>query len=125
MRRHHLHPTDQDWLYLATVIDIASRRVVGWATADHLRTELVANALRAACHQRRPAGPVVFHSDRDCQCTSHEFALLAHELGIRLSVGRTGQCWDNALAKSFFDLEERTVRHPAVAEQGCRPHRDL
>ena len=60
-------PTDQGWLYLATVIDIASRRVVGWATADHLRTELVADALRAACRTRRPNGPVVFHSDRGCQ----------------------------------------------------------
>lgn len=94
--------TDEGWLYLATVIDIASRRVVGWATADHLRTELVADALRAACHQRRPDGPVIFHSDRGCQYTSHEFALLATELRIQLSVGRTGQCWDNALAESFF-----------------------
>ncbi|MFI1621879.1 IS3 family transposase [Streptomyces lydicus] len=84
------------------VIDIASRRVVGWATADHLRTELVADALRAACHTRRPASPVIFHSDRGCQYTSHEFAILADELGIRLSVGRTGQCWDNALAESYF-----------------------
>ncbi|WP_435616447.1 IS3 family transposase, partial [Streptomyces sp. 1222.5] len=59
--------TDEGWLYLATVIDIASRRVVGWATADHLRTELVADALTAACRTRRPAGPVIFHSDRGCQ----------------------------------------------------------
>ncbi len=94
--------TDEGWLYLATVIDIASRRVVGWATADNLRTELVADALRAACHQRRPTGSVIFHSDRGCQYTSHEFAVLASQLGIRLSVGRTGQCWDNALAESFF-----------------------
>ncbi|MFI8194476.1 IS3 family transposase [Streptomyces sp. NPDC085946] len=94
--------TEEGWLYLATVIDIASRRVVGWATADHLRTELVADALRAACRTRRPAGPVIFHSDRGCQDTSREFALLASKFGVRLSVGRTGQCWDNALAESFF-----------------------
>ncbi|MFE5037836.1 IS3 family transposase [Streptomyces sp. NPDC056683] len=94
--------TEEGWLYLATVIDIASRRVVGWATADHLRTELVADALRAARRTRRPAGPVIFHSDRGCQYTSREFALLATEFGVRLSVGRTGQCWDNALAESFF-----------------------
>ncbi|MFE9614340.1 IS3 family transposase [Streptomyces sp. NPDC006012] len=94
--------TDEGWLYLATVIDIASRRVVGWATADHLRTELVAEALRAACRTRRPAGPVIFHSDRGCQYTSREFTSLATEFGVRLSVGRTGQCWDNALAESFF-----------------------
>ncbi|MCX4539928.1 IS3 family transposase [Streptomyces sp. NBC_01565] len=94
--------TDEGWLYLATVIDIASRRVVGWATADHLRTELVADALTAACRTRRPSGPVIFHSDRGCQYTSSELATLAGQFGIRLSVGRTGQCWDNALAESFF-----------------------
>ncbi|WP_436558400.1 IS3 family transposase [Kitasatospora sp. HPMI-4] len=60
-------PTEEGWLYLAAVIDIASRRVVGWATADHLRTELVADTLQVACHTRRPTGPVIFHSDRGCQ----------------------------------------------------------
>ncbi|MFI5534224.1 IS3 family transposase [Kitasatospora sp. NPDC051853] len=102
-------PTEEGWLYLATVIDIASRRVVGWATADHLRTELVADALRAACRARQPSGPVVFHSDRGCQYTSHEFAILAREFNIRLSVGRTGQCWDNALAESFFATLKREL----------------
>ncbi|WP_255139246.1 IS3 family transposase [Streptomyces somaliensis] len=94
---------------MATVIDIASRRVVGWAAADHLRTELVADAPRAACHTRRPDGPVIFHSDRSCQYTSREFADLAGEFGIRLSVGRTGQCWDNALAESFFATLKREL----------------
>ncbi|MFC8016416.1 IS3 family transposase [Streptomyces cinereoruber] len=94
--------TEEGWLYLATVIDIASRRVVGWATADHLRTELVADALTAACRTRRPSSPVIFHSDRGCQYTSRELASLATEFNVRLSVGRTGQCWDNALAESFF-----------------------
>ncbi|MGY4967427.1 IS3 family transposase [Streptomyces sp. 900105245] len=94
--------TEEGWLYLATVIDIASRRVVGWATADHLRTELVADALTAACRTRRPTAPVIFHSDRGCQYTSRELATLAAEFDVRLSVGRTGQCWDNALAESFF-----------------------
>ncbi|WKK27314.1 IS3 family transposase [Streptomyces olivoreticuli] len=102
-------PTDEGWLYLATVIDIASRRVVGWATADHLRTELVAEALRAACHRRRPAGALIFHSDRGCQYTSTEFAALSAQFGIRLSVGRTGQCWDNALAESFFATIKREL----------------
>ncbi|MYV47800.1 IS3 family transposase [Streptomyces sp. SID2888] len=90
--------TDEGWLYLATVIDIASRRVA----ADHLRTELAADALHTACRLRRPADPVLFHSDRGCQYTSHEFAVLASELGVRLSSGRTGQCWDHALVESFF-----------------------
>ncbi|MED7930420.1 IS3 family transposase [Nonomuraea sp. LP-02] len=94
--------TEEGWLYLATVIDIASRRVVGWATADHLRTGLVAEALQQACARRRPTGPVIFPSDRGCQNTSAGYARLAGRLGVRLSVGRTGQCWDNALAESFF-----------------------
>ncbi|MFD5892363.1 IS3 family transposase [Streptomyces sp. NPDC060334] len=119
--------TDEGWLYLATVIDIASRRVVGWATADHLRTELVADALTAACRNRRPAGPVIFHSDRGCQYTSSELATLATDFGIRLSVGRTGQCWDNALAESFFSTlknelgdsrpwSSRAAAHTAIFE---------
>ncbi|GGU84812.1 transposase [Streptomyces albospinus] len=106
-------PTEEGWLYLATVIDIASRRVVGWATADHLRTELVADALRAACCNRRPAGSVVFHSDRGCQYTSREFADVAREFGVRLSVGRTGRCWDNALAESFF----ATLKREALSDR--------
>ncbi|MGW2638585.1 IS3 family transposase [Streptomyces sp. NPDC001348] len=114
-------PTEEGWLYLATVIDIASRRVVGWSTADHLRTELVADALTSACRRRRPARPVIFHSDRGCQYTSQQFASLATEFGVRLSVGRTGQCWDNALAESFFAtikrelLDTRTWPSRAVA----------
>lgn len=94
--------TWEGWLYLATVIDIASRRVVGWATADHLRTDLVETALRDAVTRRRPEAGVVFHSDRGCQYTSTQFADAARDLGVTLSVGRTGQCWDNALAESFF-----------------------
>ncbi|MBQ0986491.1 IS3 family transposase [Streptomyces sp. F63] len=94
--------TEEGRLYLATVIDTASRHVVGWATADHLRTEPVADALRAACRTRRPTDPVIFHSDRDCQYTSRERTLLATESDVRLSAGRTRQCWDNALAESFF-----------------------
>ncbi len=95
-------PTWEGWLYLATVIDLASRRVVGWAVADHLRTNLVADALTDAHHRRRPAPGVVFHSDRGCQYTSTQYANLARDLGVTLSVGRRGQCWDNAVAESFF-----------------------
>jgi transposase InsO family protein len=95
-------PTWEGWLYLATVIDIASRRVVGFALAEHLRTELVADALTNAVAARDPAPGVVFHSDKGCQYVSGDYATLAEELTITLSVGRTGQCWDNALAESFF-----------------------
>ena len=94
--------TWEGWLYLATVIDIASRRVVGFAMADHLRTDLIADALTNAVATRNPDRGVVFHSDRGCQYTSTQYATLAGDFDVRLSVGRTGQCWDNALAESFF-----------------------
>jgi putative transposase len=94
--------TWEGWLYLATVIDIASRRVVGYALADHLRTELVSGALANAVAARDPAPGVIFHADRGCQYTSAEFAGLAGDCAVTLSHGRTGQCWDNALSESFF-----------------------
>jgi transposase InsO family protein len=94
--------TWEGWLFLATVIDIASRRVVGYAMADHLRTELISAALANAVAARDPAPGVIFHSDRGCQYTSASFADLAGDYQVMLSLGRTGQCWDNALAESFF-----------------------
>ena len=94
--------TWEGWLFLATVIDIASRRVVGYAMADHLRTSLVSDALGNAVAARDPAAGVIFHSDRGCQYTSAEFAGLAGDCQVVLSLGRKGQCWDNALAESFF-----------------------
>ena len=94
--------TWQGWLYLATVLDLRSRRVVGYAMADHLRTDLIADALSNAVAARDPDPGVVFHSDRGCQYTSRQYATLADDCAVTLSVGRTGQCWDNALAESFF-----------------------
>ena len=95
-------PTWEGWLYLATVIDIASRRVVGFALAERLRTSLVADALTNAVAARDPVPGVIFHSDKGCQYTSGDYATLADDLEVALSTGRTGQCWDNALAESFF-----------------------
>ena len=94
--------TWQGWLYLATVLDLRSRRVVGYAMADHLRTDLIADALSNAVAARDPDPGVVFHSDRGCQYTSRQYATLADDCDVTLSVGRTGQCWDNAVAESFF-----------------------
>jgi putative transposase len=101
VRRHHLYPTWEGWLYLATVIDIASRRVVGYALVDHLRTELIADALANAVAARDPEPGVIF-SLRPGQYTSAAYAALAADCQVTLSGGRTGQCWDNALAESFF-----------------------
>ncbi len=101
--------TWEGWAYLATVIDLASRRVVGWALADHMRTELVEDALKMAFVQRQPTPGLVFHSDRGCQYTSGDYAALANEHGVRLSVGRKGECWDNAVAESFFATIKREL----------------
>ncbi|KAB2347982.1 IS3 family transposase [Actinomadura rudentiformis] len=101
--------TQEGRLYLATVIDIASRKVVGWATADHLRTPLVPDALTQACRNRRPAPGLIFHADHGCQYTSHAFAQITAAHGIRLSADRTGVCWDNALAESYFATLKREL----------------
>lgn len=103
MRRYHLYiPTGEGWLYLATVIGVASRGVTGHAMAGHLRTELAAGALANALAARDPAPGVIFHADRGCQCASAGYATLAEDHGVILPHGRTGQCWGNALAGSFF-----------------------
>jgi putative transposase len=104
--------TWEGWSYLATVIDLASRRVVGWALADHMRTELVEDALKMAFAHRAPEKGVIFHSDRGSQYTSGDFAELARANGVVLSVGRRGQCWDNAVAESFFATIKRELIDP-------------
>ena len=101
--------TWEGWAYLATVIDLASRKVVGWALADHMRTELVAEALEMAFIQRRPAEGTIFHSDRGCQYTSKDYGDLARANKMVLSVGLAGECWDNAVAESFFATIKREL----------------
>ena len=101
--------TWEGWAYLATVIDLASRKVVGWALGDHMRAELVIDALDMAFAHRRPNRGVIFHSDRGCQYTSAEHADFARANGVVLSVGRKGECWDNAVAESFFATIKREL----------------
>jgi len=95
--------TWEGWLYLATVIDANSRRVIGWAIADHMRTDLVEDALKMAITLRGelPA-KVVFHTDRGTQYASEQITTFAAKHGITRSMGYTGICWDNAMAESFF-----------------------
>jgi transposase InsO family protein len=94
--------TWEGWLYLATVIDLSSRRVVGWAMADHMRTELVCDALTMAIDTRKPPLGLIFHSDRGSQYTSKDFAELCRVNKITKSMSRKGECWDNAVAEAFF-----------------------
>ncbi len=94
-------PTWAGFLYLAVVLDVFSRRVVGWSMATHLRTELVLDALEMALWRRRPAD-VIHHSDQGCQYTSIAFGLRCREAGVRPSMGSVGDAYDNALCESFF-----------------------
>jgi putative transposase len=95
-------PTWSGWLYLAVVLDVFSRRVVGWAMADHLRTELVLDALDMAIWNRRPTAGLIHHSDQGSQYTSLAFGRRCREAGITPSMGSVGDAYDNAITESFF-----------------------
>lgn len=114
-------PTWAGFLYLAVVIDAFSRRVVGWAMQTHLRSELVLQALEMAYAQRRP-GEVIHHSDQGTQYTSIAFGMRCREMGVRPSMGSVGDCFDNAMAESFFAtlecelIDRRRFKSQAEAE---------
>jgi len=95
-------PTWEGWLFLATVIDCHTKAVIGWAMDDHYRTPLIGAAIRMAARNHNLKPGAIFHSDRGSNYTSAEFAATLHELNLRQSVGRTGICYDNAMAESFF-----------------------
>jgi putative transposase len=95
-------PTWEGWLYLATVIDCHTKEVVGWATGDNYKAPLITAAITMAARNHRIGPDAIFHSDRGSNYTSTEYAATLKNLSIRQSVGRTGICYDNALAESFF-----------------------
>ena len=95
-------PTKQGWLYLATVIDLYSRKIVGWSMASHMRAELVNNALAMALWKRKPPKGLVWHTDRGSQYASESHRNILKDHGITQSMSRQGDCWDNAVAESFF-----------------------
>jgi putative transposase len=117
-------PTAAGFLYLAVVVDVWSRRVVGWAMANHLRTELVLDALNMALGQRRPRD-VIHHSDQGSQYTSLAFGKRCKEAGVRPSMGSVGDAYDNALCESFFAtlecelLERRRFASQVEARMAC------
>lgn len=114
--------TWEGWCYLATVIDLASRRVVGFAVANHMRAELVCDALKMALQARRPATGLIFHSDRGSQYTSEKFRKLLCAHGIRQSLSRKGDCFDNSVAESWFATlkEELIYRHAWPTREHAR-----
>lgn len=94
--------TKESWLYLSTVIDLYSRRVVGWSLSNRITKELVIESLKNALNNRKPAPGLIFHSDRGSQYASDEFVEYLKSNGIQPSMSRKGDCWDNAVAESFF-----------------------
>ena len=94
--------TWEGWLYLAAIVDLFSRRVVGWAAADHMRVDLVLEAFGKAVLSRRPPAGLMFHSDRGSQFTSHRFRKALADQGMVASMSRRGDCFDNAVSESFF-----------------------
>jgi transposase InsO family protein len=95
-------PTGAGWLYLAVVLDLCSRAVVGWSMADHMRAELVNQALTMAICQRQPAAGLIMHTDRGSQYGADSYRQLLSRHGMQPSMSRKGNCWDNAVAESFF-----------------------
>ena len=118
-------PTWEGWLFLATVIDCATKMVIGYACGDHYRTPLITQALHnAAARIDLPAGSI-FHSDRGSNYTSSEFARTINDLGLRHSVGRTGICYDNAMAESFFAALKNERCHRTVYPTRDHARRDV
>lgn len=109
-------PTGEGWLYLAAVIDLCSRKVVGWTADDHLRAELPCAALQMALVQRRPRGPLLHHSDRGVQYACDEYQALLARHGLQCSMSRRGNCYDNAVVESFFGtLKTELIHHHTYA----------
>lgn len=109
--------TSAGWVYLAVVIDLFSRKVVGWQLGDSLATPLVSGALRQAIESRKPQrGELLCHSDRGCQYTSDDYQKTLKTLGIECSMSRTGNCYDNAVAERFFwSLKHEWTKHHEYA----------
>ena len=112
-------PTWAGFLYLAVVLDVWSRKIVGWAMESHLRTSLVTAALTMAIDQRSPEAEVIHHSDQGCQYTSIEFGKRCREAGVRPSMGSVGDCYDNAMCESFFaTLECELIDRTSFRDHG-------
>lgn len=109
-------PTDQGWLYLSGVIDLCSRKVVGWSMADHLETDLVSDALKMAIARRNPGDGLLHHSDRGVQYASEDYQHLLQSHGMAVSMSGKGNCWDNAAMESFWaTLKTELVHHEQYA----------
>jgi len=112
--------TAEGWLYLAVVLDLFSRRVVGWAMANHLRSELASDALKMALGRRRPQAGMLYHSDRGTQYASASYQLLLQAHAVVASMSRRANCWDNAVVESFF----ATLKSELISRRSWPTRRD-
>lgn len=118
-------PTGEGWLYLATVMDLFSRKIVGWAMRDHLRTELASSALAMAIRQQHPGVGLIHHSDRGVQYASHDYRSVLVAAGMTASMSRKADCFDNAPMESFFHtLKTELVHHRQYATR-AEAQRDI
>ena len=117
--------TDQGWLYLAAVMDLYSRRIVGWAMADHLRASLPLAALRMAISAQRPGVGLIHHSDRGVQYASADYRKLMQSAGLRASMSRKGDCYDNAPMESFFHTLKTELFHHRQYATRAEATRDI
>ena len=108
-------PTTSGWIYLAVILDLCSKAVVGWAADTHMRTELVLDALNMALQTRRPGPGLIVHSDRGAQFTSQPWLDALDQVDAQASMGRVGVCWDNAPAESWFGGFKTELVHPVGA----------
>jgi len=106
-------PTSEGWLYLAIVLDLHTRMIVGWSMDSRMTRELVLSALRMAYYRRKPEAGVIHHSDRGCQYCSTDYQALLKEYGMLASMSRKGNCWDNAPTESFFNSLKNERTHHA------------
>jgi transposase InsO family protein len=104
-------PTDEGWLYLAGVLDLCSRTAVGWSMSESLEKELVLDALDMAYRRRRPEASLIHHSDRGSQYASNAYRQLLEGYGMKMSMSRKGDCWDNAVMESFFGTLKKELAH--------------
>ena len=105
-------PTNEGWLYLAVVIDLYSRKIVGWSMANDMKTKLVNDALLMALWQRKPLRGLIWHTDRGSQYASHSHRAILQQHGIKQSMSRKGNCWDNSVSESFFHtLKTELIHH--------------
>ncbi|MCL6331928.1 IS3 family transposase [Pectobacterium carotovorum subsp. carotovorum] len=99
---YHVYPPEEGWLYLATVIDLYSRRIIGWSLSNRLKTQVVIDALEMAIKQRKPTRLVIAHSDRGSQYASHRYRDVLKDNDLRCSMSGKGCCYDNAVMESFY-----------------------